>query len=191
MSEKEKMLAGLFYQADDPELVAARQQARRLLWKYNATDPADEETRQQLLQQLLGKTGRKIIIEPPFFCDYGSQIYLQDKVFINFNCTILDCARVDIGENTMLGPNVQIYTATHPVEPAARATGKEFAAPISIGKNVWIGGSAVILPGVHIGEGAVIGAGSVVTHDVAPFAVVGGNPAKLIRQFYDFKNTAS
>ena len=159
MNEKEKMLSGLFYNADDAQLTAARQTARRLLWQYNATDPADAEKRTQLLEQLLGSVGKNCVIEPPFYCDYGSQIYLQERVFINFNCVILDCARVDIGAGTLLGPNVQIYTATHPVDPNARQSGQEFAAPVSIGANVWIGGGAIILPGVKIGDGAVIGAG--------------------------------
>ena len=106
---------------------------------------------------------------------------------MNFNCTILDCARVDIGTGTLLGPHVQIYTATHPIDPKARAAGKEFAAAVCIGQNVWIGGGAIILPGVHIGDHAVIGAGAVVTKDVPAFAMVVGNPAKVVRQFYDFK----
>ncbi len=181
------MLAGLFYNSSDPELIAARQNARRLLWHYNATDPADSSKREELTKQLFGHTGKELVIEPPFFCDYGSQIYFEDKVFINFNCVILDCARVDIGEGTMLGPSVQIYTATHPIDPVARKSGKEFAAPVKIGKNVWIGGGAIILPGVTIGDGAVIGAGAVVNKDIPAFAVAVGNPAKVRRQFYDFK----
>ncbi|WP_178337926.1 sugar O-acetyltransferase [Candidatus Avelusimicrobium facis] len=187
MSEKENMLHGLFYNAADPELTAARQAARRLLWQYNATDPADENQRTQLCKQLFGQAGQDLHIEPPFFCDYGSQIYFGDRVFVNFNCTILDCARVDIGTGTLLGPHVQIYTATHPIDPKARAAGKEFAAAVCIGQNVWIGGGAIILPGVHIGDHAVIGAGAVVTKDVPAFAMAVGNPAKVVRQFYDFK----
>lgn len=190
MSEKENMLAGLFYNAADEELTQARHAARRLLWQYNATDPADQEKRQDLCQKLFGKAGKNLSIEPPFFCDYGTQIYFGDNVFINFNCTILDCARVEIGEGTMMGPNVQIYTATHPLEPKARREGKEFAAPIKIGKHVWIGGGAIILPGITIADGAVIGAGAVVTKDVPAFAVAVGNPAKVKRQFYDFKKEA-
>ncbi len=181
------MLAGLFYNAADPELVAARQQTRRLLWKYNATDPADETQRQDLLQQLCAQVGNGVHIEPPFFCDYGKQIHLGSNVFFNFNCVILDCARVDIGDGTQIGPYVQIYTATHPIDPTARAGGKEFAAPISIGKNVWIGGNAVILPGIKIGDNSVIAAGAVVTRDVPPNCVFAGSPAKLIRRFYEFE----
>ena len=187
MSEKENMLAGLFYNASDPELVQARQEARRLLWKYNATDPAEKDKRRELLQCLFGNMGKNVIIEPPFFCDYGGQISLGNNVFINFNCVILDCSRVEIGDNCQIGPSAQIYTATHPLEPKARAEGKEFAAPVKIGKNVWIGGGAIILPGITIGDHAVVGAGAVVTHDVAAFAVVVGNPARQHRQFYDFK----
>ncbi len=187
MSEKDNMLAGLFYNASDPELLQARQRARRLLWQYNATDPADGDKRRELARRLFGRAGERLSIEPPFFCDYGSQIFFGDGVFINFNCVILDCARVDIGEGTQIGPGVQIYTATHPLEPNARAESREFAAPIKIGRNVWIGGGAIILPGITIGDNAVVGAGSVVTHDVAAFAVVYGNPARQRRQFYNFK----
>ena len=187
MSEKENMLSGLFYKASDTELLQERQQARRLLWQYNATDPADTEKRNSLLGELLGQAGTNNIIEPPFFCDYGKQIFLEDNVFLNFNCTILDSARVEIGSGTQIGPHVQIYTATHPVNPQSRREGKEFAAPVKIGKNVWIGGNAVILPGVTIGDGAVIGAGSVVTKDIPAFCVAVGNPARPKRQFYDFK----
>lgn len=188
MSEKEKMLAGFFYNAADEELVQARHQARRLLWQYNATDPADTEKRHQLCQQLFGKVGKNVNIEPPFFCDYGSQIYIEDGVFINFNCTILDCAKVEIGQGCMIGPQVQIYTATHPLDPKARTEGKEFAIPVKIGKNVWIGGGAIILPGVHIGEGSIIGAGAVVTKNIPAYSVAVGNPAKVKRQFYNFSN---
>ena len=187
MSEKDNMLAGLFYKANDPELAAARQRTRCLCRQYNATDPAEETVRQDILHQLMGRVGSHVQIEPPFLCDYGSQIELGERVFINFNCVILDCARVQIGDGTQIGPSVQIYTATHPINPDARAAGKEFAAPVSIGKNVWIGGGAIILPRVRIGDHAVIGAGAVVTHDVAAYSVVGGNPARLIRQFYEFK----
>lgn len=187
MSEKENMLAGLFYDPSDAELEKARQEARRLLWQYNSTDPADNEKRNDITARLFGQTGEGLHIEPPFFCDYGCHIFFENRVFINFNCVILDCARVDIGEGTQIGPSVQIYTATHPTEPKSRAEGKEFAAPIKIGKNVWIGGGSIILPGVTIGDHAVIGAGSVVNKDVPALAVVAGNPAKSIRQFYDFK----
>lgn len=187
MSEKENMLAGLFYNSLDPELVHLRQEARRTLWQYNATDPADESKRRELMEKLFGQAGKNLIIEPPFYCDYGSQIYFGDNVFLNFNCIILDCARVEIGNGCMLGPNVQIYTATHPLDPKARKEGKEFASPVKIGSDVWIGGSAVILPGVTIGDGAVIGAGAVVTKDVPALSVAVGNPAKVLRQFYNFK----
>lgn len=187
MSEKENMLAGLFYNSLDPELVRLRQEARRTLWQYNATDPTDESKRRELMEKLFGQAGKNLIIEPPFYCDYGSQIHFGDNVFLNFNCIILDCARVDIGNGCMLGPNVQIYTATHPLDPKARKEGKEFASPVKIGSDVWIGGSAVILPGVTIGDGAVIGAGAVVTKDVPALSVAVGNPAKVLRQFYNFK----
>ncbi len=187
MSEKENMLSGLFYNAADPELTSQRQETRRLLWQYNASDPADEDKRRGVLRRLFGRTGKKLHIEPPFFCDYGSQIFFGDNVFLNFNCIILDCARVEIGDDCQLGPNVQIYTATHPLQPAARKAGKEFAASVKIGNNVWIGGSAIILPGVTIGDNAVIGAGAVVTKDIPPLTVAVGNPARVQRRFYEFK----
>lgn len=190
MSEKENMLSGLFYDSQDAELLGLRQAARRLLWQYNATDPAAEAKRAELTQKLFGRAGQKLSIEPPFFCDYGFQIFFGDDVFVNFNCIILDCARVDIGDGCRLGPNVQIYTATHPLEPRARKEGKEFAAPVKIGKNVWIGGGAIILPGVSIGDNATIGAGAVVTKDIPALSVAVGNPARVRRQFYDFKKDA-
>ena len=187
MSEKNNMIAGLFYNASDPDLISARHTARRLLWKYNATDPADDPARRTILEQLFGCAGKDLHIEPPFYCDYGKQIYVGERVFINFNCMILDCAKVEIGDGTQIGPAVQIYTATHPIDPAARAAGKEFAAPVSIGRNAWIGGGAIILPGVKIGDNSIVAAGAVVTRDVSPNCVVAGSPAKLIRRFYEFK----
>jgi len=184
MSEKENMLAGLFYNAADPELTAERLRARELLRQFNAAAPADESARNHIAQTLFGQAGEKLHIETPFFCDYGKQIYFGNNVFLNFNCVILDCARVDIGQDTQIGPNVQIYTATHPIDPTARAAGKEFAAPISIGKNVWIGGSAIILPGTKIGDNSIVAAGAIVSRDVPANCVVAGSPAKIIRRFY-------
>lgn len=188
MSEKENMLAGLFYNAQDEELVRVRTAVRQLLRKLNAApETADPQKRAELLTALFGPAAQTLNLEPPFFCDYGRNIELGKNVYINFNCTILDCAKVTIGENTLIGPNVQIYTATHPLNPRARLEGKEFARPVKIGSNVWIGGGAIILPGITIGDNAVIGAGSVVTRDVPPLTVAVGNPARVKRQFYDFK----
>jgi maltose O-acetyltransferase len=185
MTEEAKMLAGELYRASDPALVAKRTRARELASRYNATGPADGAERLRLLRELLGGAGAGPDVEPPFICDYGGFTFLGDQVFINFGCVILDSARVEIGDRTMLGPNVHIYTATHNVEPEVRRAGLEFALPITIGADVWIGGGAIIGPGVTIGDGATVGAGAVVVRDVAPRTVVAGNPARVIRTVPD------
>jgi maltose O-acetyltransferase len=180
--EKENMLAGRLYRAWDPLLIAERARARGLLSEINGAAGVDKETCNGLLRQLFGAMGKNVGIQPPFYCDYGKNIQLGDDVFFNFNCVILDPARVVIGDRSLFGPNVQIYTATHPMESAVRATGVEAAKEIHIGSDVWVGGSAVILPGVRIGSRSVIGAGSVVTKDVPENVVVAGNPARVIRK---------
>jgi maltose O-acetyltransferase len=182
VSEREKMLAGELYNASAPELAEERIRAKRLLAVYNATDAADREQRTRVLVELVGALGDGVWIEPPFFCDYGLNIVLGDGVYMNANCVVLDCAPVEIGAGTLFGPAVQVYAATHPVEPAARASGDEYALPVSIGPNCWIGGAAVILPGVTIGANSVIGAGSVVTRDVPADAVAAGNPCRVLRR---------
>jgi len=173
------MLAGERYNCLDPELDARREQAHALFRQYNLTEDAAE--RQTLLQRLLGRVGASVIVERPFYCSYGQHITLGDHVYLNFACTILDNAAVSIGNHVMIGPNVQLYTAAHALEAAARNAGWETAHPIRIGDNVWIGGGAVVLPGVTVGCNAVIGAGAVVTRDVAANTVVAGNPARVIR----------
>jgi maltose O-acetyltransferase len=173
----EKMLAGEMYQASDPELVAGRRRARALCARL-----ASEDQRDEVIRELLGRAGRNVWIEPPFFCDYGSNIHVGNNVFFNFNCVILDPARVRIGDNVFFGPAVQIYTATHPLDAAERATGLEFAKPIEIGSDVWIGGGAILCPGVTIGPGSVVGAGSVVTRDVPAGVVAAGNPCRVMRR---------
>lgn len=180
-TEKEKMLAGEYYDATDPQLVSERRHARKLTRAFNDTSAEDGKIRKQLLTELFGHLGQKSNIEPPFYCDYGSNIYLGDRVFFNFNCVILDVVRVDIGDGTMLGPNVQIYTATHPMDFAERASGLEFGKPIKIGADVWIGGSVVINPGVTIGDRSVIGSGSVVVKDIPAGVFAAGNPCRVIR----------
>ncbi len=182
MSEREKMLAGELYDGFAPELVAERTRARRLLAAYNATDPADREQRTRILDELVGALGEGVWIEPPFFCDYGSNLTLGDGVYLNASCVVLDCAPIEIGAGALFGPAVQVYAATHPIEPEARAAGPEYALPVSIGANTWIGGAAVILPGVTIGDNSVVGAGSVVTRDVPANVVAAGNPCRVIRQ---------
>lgn len=175
------MVAGELYDAGDPELVAERERARRLTGLYNATAPDDAAGRRDLLDELLAAAGTAAWIEPPFFCDYGWNITLGERAFLNFNCVVLDCAPVTIGDRSLLGPAVQLSAATHPVDPRARETGLELAAPIAIGRNVWIGSGAIVGPGVTIGDDSVIGAGSVVVRDVPPGVVAVGNPCRVIR----------
>lgn len=181
-TEKEKMLAGELYNAADPQLVLERQQARHLTRAYNNSFPEELEQRRQILKQLLGACGENVVIEPPFYCDYGSNILLGDGVYFNFNCVVLDVCRVVIGDRTMFGPNVQIYTATHPIDAASRASGLEIGKPITIGADVWVGGSAIINPGISIGDRSVIGAGSVVVKDIPAGVFAAGNPCRVLRK---------
>lgn len=177
---KEMMLAGESYNCLDPVLDAERQIAKELLWRHNLTEGAFE--RQIILQQLLGQIGKNSTIEPPFYCSYGKNIYIGDFVFLNVLCTILDCNEVHIGHHVMIGPGVQIYTAAHDLKAEARNQGWEVAKSIRIEDNVWIGGSAILLPGVQIGKNAVVGAGAVVTRNVPANTIVAGNPARVIRE---------
>jgi maltose O-acetyltransferase len=174
------MLAGESYNCLDPDLETERQQTKQLLRRYNLTEAAPE--RQTLLQQLLGYIGQNSIIEPPFYCSYGQNIYMGDHVYLNVLCTILDCNEVHIGHHVMIGPSVQIYTAAHHLQAETRIQGWEIAKAIVIEENVWIGGSAILLPGVRIGQNAVVGAGAVVTRSVPANTVVAGNPARVIRE---------
>lgn len=186
-TEKEKMMAGEMYYSFGNELFKERQAARHLLRKYNHDlDPDDHKGRVALLQQLLGSMDMSDppFIEPPFVCDYGYNITLGAGTYMNFGCCILDCNKVTIGARVLFGPNVQVYAATHPLEGSIRqgTKGPELALPITIGNDVWIGGGAIILPGITIGEHSVVGAGAVVTKDVAPYTVVAGNPATVRRR---------
>ena len=173
----EKMIAGAHYSPGDPELVAARKKAQLLMRDYNATVYGDDEKRDALLNDMLG-TYSQAVIRPPFYVDYGSNIHLQRGVFLNYGCVFLDVCPIQIGKDTQIGPAVQVLTADHPRAPEIRAAGLEFGKPITIGANVWIGGGALILPGVTVGDHAIIGAGAVVTRDVAAGTTVGGNPAR-------------
>lgn len=184
MTEKEKMLSCQPYNAQDEQLVNERLQARQTLKEFNASDPADAARRKELLGRLFAPDSQIPDLEPPFYCDYGSNIRFGQRVFINFNCTVLDCAPVEIGDDTLIGPGAQIYTATHPLQPQKRLEGLESAKGVRIGKNVWLGGACVILPGIRVGDNAVVGAGAVVTHDVPANTVVGGNPAQIIRRYF-------
>ena len=181
ISERQKMISGQPYNPGDPELQADQIAAKQWMVRYNASLTATPADRRDLLRQRLGEVGEGAVIRPPFHCDYGYNIRLGRNVFLNFNCVILDVCEVEIGDLTQIGPGVQILTADHPRDPGERARGVEFGKPIVIGRNVWIGGGALILPGVTIGEDAVVGAGSVVTRDVASGATVMGNPARARR----------
>ncbi|EJW09854.1 Maltose O-acetyltransferase [Rhodovulum sp. PH10] len=178
-SEKQKMLAGALYDPGDPELQADLAANREWLVRYNASLARPLPERHALLAERLAAVGAGAVVRPPFHCDYGFNISLGDHVFLNFDCVILDVCAVTIGDKTQIGPGVQILAADHPRDPATRDAGLEFGRPITIGRNVWIGGGAILLPGVTIGDDAVIGAGSVVTRDVPAGATAFGNPARL------------
>jgi maltose O-acetyltransferase len=179
--EKDKMLRGELYLASDPELVAERVRARRLWAEFNRSDPADDVLRARLLTELLGSIGSGSSIEPPFYCDYGSNVALGDGVFVNFGAVFLDPARITLGHQVQLGPLVQLLTAEHPREAAARVSGAELARPIRIGSRVWLGGGVIVCPGVTIGADTVVGAGSVVIRDLPAGVVAAGNPCRVVK----------
>jgi maltose O-acetyltransferase len=181
-SEKEKMLGGELYNPLDPQLCAERRRARLLLKALNDTGDDQQEERTRLIQELMPATGQSVWIEPPFYCDYGSNITLGDKVFFNFNCVILDVAPVLIGSGVLFGPAVQLYAATHPLSAAERRVGLELGSSIEIGDDVWIGGGAIICPGVRIGARSVVGAGSVVTKNIPEGVMAVGNPCRFVRE---------
>ena len=179
-TEKARMLAGELYDPLDPELSQARQRCRDLCKRLNDSREDEQEERRRILADLFGYP-TDVWIQPPFFCDYGFNILLGTKVFFNFNCVVLDVMRVEIGSNVLFGPSVQIYTASHPVSATERRMGLEFAKPVSIGSDVWVGGGAIICPGVAIGDRSVIGAGSVVTRSIPADVFAAGNPCRVIR----------
>lgn len=181
MTEKNKMLSGKLYNPADRILIEERNKARLLFQKINNTGEEKVKERNKLFRELLGSSEKGLWIEAPFYCDYGYNIKVGKNFFMNFNCCILDVMEVKIGNNVLIGPNVQIYTATHPLDAKTRRSWLEFAKPVSIGNDVWIGGAAIICPGVTIGNGVVIGAGSVVTKDIPDHIVVAGNPARKIK----------
>jgi maltose O-acetyltransferase len=180
-SARQKMLAGELYDPLDPELVAARAHARDLCHALNATRAGEHDERRRILRALFGAGGDTAWMEPPFFCDYGSNIELGERVFFNFNCVVLDVCSVRIGDFTLFGPAVQIYTPMHPFNAELRRR-EEFGKPVEIASDVWVGGGAIILPGVRIGRRAVIGAGSVVTRDIPEGVFAAGNPCRVIRE---------
>jgi maltose O-acetyltransferase len=181
MTEREKMLAGELYNPLDAELAAARERARNLCWDLNATREADQTERRRILCELLGAGGEDVWMQPPLFCDYGTNIYLGSKCFFNFNCVLLDVCEIRIGDRSLFGPAVQIYAATHPMDAVLRRS-QESGKPITIGSDVWVGGGAIICPGVTIGSRSVIGAGSVVTKNIPDDVFAVGNPCVVKRQ---------
>jgi maltose O-acetyltransferase len=180
-TEHQKMLAGELYDPTDPELVSARAHARDLCQALNATREAEEQERRKILHELFGAGGDTVWMQPPFFCDYGVNIKLGERVFFNFNCVVLDVCPVLIGSFSLFGPAVQIYTPMHPLNAELRRR-EEFGRPVAIGSDVWVGGGAIILPGVRIGSRAVIGAGSVVTRDIPESVFAAGNPCRVVRE---------
>jgi maltose O-acetyltransferase len=180
-TERDKMLAGDLYDPLDPQLAAGRRRARLLVKALNDTRDDQQDERARLIKTLIPASGQDTWIEPPFYCDYGDNISLGDRVFFNFNCVVLDVAPVSIGSRVLFGPAVQVYAATHPLGAADRRTGLEAGRPVDIGNDVWVGGGAIICPGVRIGEGSVVGAGSVVTRDIPAGVFAAGNPCRVIK----------
>ena len=180
VTERDKMLRGELYDARDPELVAARLAARRLTRQLDALEPDDAEGRGRLLRALLGGIGAGSWVESPFFCDYGSQIHLGDRVFVNMSCVFLDAAPITLGADVQLGSGVQLLTSDHPRDAGERAAGRESAFPITIGARSWLGGGAIVLPGIEIGADVIVGAGSVVTRPLETGVVAAGNPCRVI-----------
>jgi len=180
-TEQEKMLEGIPYKASDKELSMARLQAKELIFDFNQLRPKEIKQRKNIIKRLFEKTGVHFYIEPPFRCDYGKNIRIGENFFANYNLVILDCAKVSIGDNVLFGPNVSLFTAGHPIHHEMREGDLEFAFPIRIGDNVWIGGNTVVNPGVEIGENSVIGSGSVVTKSIPANVIAAGNPCKIIR----------
>lgn len=182
MNQKERMLAELPYKAWLDGLSEERRENKLKIYDYNLVRPDDKKKMKEMIKNILGKTGEEVCIEPPFRCDYGKNIEVGNNFFANYNCVILDVAKVKIGENVMFAPNVSIYTAGHPIHPESRNSGYEYGIPVTIGDNVWVGGNVVITPGVNIGNNVVIGAGSVVTKDIPDNVIAVGSPCRVIRE---------
>lgn len=180
MTSKERREQGLLFMADDNDWIQMKR-ARRLTQALNTADRADFDKIRSIINELFGRSDETTFINPPFYCDYGSNIEVGKNCFINFNCVFLDNAKITLGDNCMLAPNVSIYTAGHPLHPDNRKLGHEYGIAVTVGDNVWIGGSTVICPGVRIGSNCVIGAGSVVTRDIPDWSLAAGNPCRVIR----------
>ena len=185
MTDKEKMIAGKPYMDSGKQLAGERERAKEFIFDFNSSHPKEYEKRNDIIRKLFGKTKGSFYIEPPFRCDYGYNISIGENFYSNYNCIILDCAKVTIGDNVFFAPNVGLYTAGHPIHHEIRNTGIEYAFPITIGDNVWLGGGVIVTPGIAIGDNAVIGAGSVVTKDIPANVVAAGNPCKVLREITD------
>ena len=185
MNQKERMLNGLPYKAWMDNLDAERDACKEIIYEFNMLKPSERKRIPEILKKLFGKTGNNILVEPPFNCDYGWNIETGENFYANYNLTILDVGKVTFGDNVLIAPNVSIYAAGHPIHPDSRNSGYEYGIPVTIGNNVWIGGSVVILPGVTIGDNVVIGAGSVVTKDIPSNVIAAGNPCKVVREITD------
>lgn len=182
MTEKEKMLCGELYNAEDIELIRDRAVAKDMCFEYNKISSSDIIKKMGLIKNIFGKTGGQVIVESNFWCDYGYNISVGENFYMNHNGVILDCAKVEFGDNVFIGPNCGFYTAGHPIEIDVRNEGLEYAKPIKVGNNVWIGGNVVVLPGVTIGTNVTIGAGSVVTKDIPSNTVAYGNPCRVVKE---------
>jgi maltose O-acetyltransferase len=178
---KERMLRGELYLANDPELAADLARAQTLLERYNATPHTEQDERERLLRELLGEVGDGVVVRPPFHCDYGRHISIGERTFVNYGCVMLDVVAIRIGAACQLASGVQLLAATHPLDPEARRDGWEYGEPITVGDNVWLGGGAIVCPGVTIGDDTVVGAGAVVTRDLPAGVVAVGNPARVLR----------
>ena len=185
MTEKEKMLNGKPYKAFGEELKSERKYAKEMIFEYNNLSPKEINKHNEIIKRIFGRVGNDFYIEPPFRCDYGYNISAGKNFYVNYNCTILDCAEVTIGDNVMFAPNVSLFTAGHPIHFEARNEFIEYAFPISIGNNVWVGGGVIVNPGITIGNNVVIGSGSVVTKDIPSNCIAVGNPCKVIKQITD------
>jgi maltose O-acetyltransferase len=179
---KERMLRGELYLADDPELAADGARAQDLLERYNATRHTEQAERDRLLRDLLGEVGEGVVVKPPFRCDYGQHVSIGARTFVNYGCVMLDVVPIRIGAACQIATNVQLLAATHPLDPEPRREGWEYGEPITIGDNVWLGGGAIVCPGVSIGDDTVVGAGAVVTRDLPAGVVAVGNPARVLRE---------